>query len=569
MGLEMADKEETRELTKPKRTLSGIAVEVADEIGASYDHDDGTTTPIKMRDIALAVEDMAAGRTLLPDNTFTVTAITKDLAFLDVNLAAIGDFNSDQLIPIGEGASVTPGRFIVGFRDGENPSDAVLFFVGGSHIVADKDEDKYECKKVQLVITDENDEDHELTQEDLHGVSPDNIWQARRPNGELVDLNSLLGGLIFLKGIQAAYDNMAEEIQPANVKTIDVWNNHSLSAKVVIDGLFEIASGRSSYKITPRNKNSRSNESYEITANKEACTRLFGDGGTKWTVEAVLQTVYNLRTSKDAEKFVYQGRVWITVNTIVQEMRRTKAGTVEANKYRNDRKLVDNALLAASGAQVVGTTPDGKLTNTYYLLNAVRRDRVTYKGHEYRDVWGIVPDAETLNDYATSLGHVYRYPLLAWPSRDEDDRYRSFSLEDREIDSILRNLENKARGQLYKTDENNNPKPQRRKSCIVTRSWDRIFTGQSPITPLNSHQKLNLVKEFQKVLEVHVAMDAKDETRPGYPLYIIAYSTRIAGRGKGGGAWDNLVLKCWRTYHKTSVDLVKGGKKSQNKKVEK
>ena len=554
MGLEMADREETEEL-----------------IAGMVDNADGTHTPILARDVDKAITAIEASEKLLPDNVLHITHILHNLYSLEIDLEPLGDFAPNTMLPIKADGSVaiTQGKFIVGFKEGEPPVEADLFLVGdGRLILGGETEPDYECNHVTLSIEDENGW-HEATKEELGGIDPGSVWKATRPDGEAINLHTILNSLVLLMGIQAAYDNMAEEIQPANVKTIDVWNNHSLSAKVVIDGLFEIASGRSSYKITPRNKNSRSNESYEITANKEACTRLFGDGGTKWTVEAVLQTVYNLRTSKDAEKFVYQGRVWITVNTIVQEMRRTKAGTVEANKYRNDRKLVDNALLAASGAQVVGTTPDGKLTNTYYLLNAVRRDRVTYKGHEYRDVWGIIPDAETLNDYATSLGHVYRYPLLAWPSRDEDDRYRSFSLEDREIDSILRNLENKARGQLYKTDENNNPKPQRRKSCIVTRSWDRIFTGQSPITPLNSHQKLNLVKEFQKVLEVHVAMDAKDETRPGYPLYIIAYSTRIAGRGKGGGAWDNLVLKCWRTYHKTSVDLVKGGKKSQNKKVEK
>ena len=550
----VADREETEGL------LAGMV-----------DNADGTHTPILAKDVEKAVAALRAGEKLLPDNVLHITPILHNLCSLEIDLEPLGDFAPNTMLPIEADGSVaiTQGKFIVGFKDGEPPSEADLFLIGHSRLIlGGETEPDYECNSVTLSIEDE-DGWHDATKEELGGIDPGSVWQAIRPDGEAINFHTILSSLVLLRGIQAAYDNMAEEIQPANIKTIDVWNNHSLSAKVVIDGLFKIASGKSSYKTTPRNKNSRSNEIYEITANKEACTRLFGDGGTKWTVEAVLQTVYNLRTSKDAEKFVYQGRVWITVNTIVQEMRRTKTGTVEANKYQNDRKLVDNALLAASGAQVVGTTPDGKLTNTYYLLNAVRRDRVTYKGHEYRDVWGIVPDAETLNDYATSLGHVYRYPLLAWPSRDEDDRYRPFSLEDREIDGILRDLENTARRKLYKTDENNNPKPQRRKSYKVTLSWDLIFTGQSPVTPLNSHQKLGLVEEFQKVLEVHVAMDAKDKTRPGYPLYIVAYSTRIAGRGKGGGAWDNLVLECWRTYHQTSVDLVKGRKKSQVRKVEK
>ena len=226
----VADREETEGL------LAGMV-----------DNADGTHTPILAEDVEKAVAALRAGEKLLPDNVLHIPPILHNLCSLEIDLEPLGDFAPNTMLPIEADGSVaiTQGKFIVGFKDGEPPSEADLSLIGHSRLILGcETEPDYECNSVTLSIEDE-DGWHDATKEELGGIDPGSVWQAIRPDGEAINLHTILSSLVLLRGIQAAYDNMAEEIQPANIKTIDVWNNHSLSAKVVIDGLFKIASGKS------------------------------------------------------------------------------------------------------------------------------------------------------------------------------------------------------------------------------------------------------------------------------------------------------------------------------------
>lgn len=335
------------------------------------------------------------------------------------------------------------------------------------------------------------------------------------------------------------------EVPVAHYITTETFSNHALILKVLNEGLFAIAMGQPSYVLAPKRNHSR--ESWKLTAAAESCTQFFTAGGNAEVAKDVLETVYTLRTDRQAEGFVYRGRVWFTVNTILQEMLRTKGGTSRARDKKVNREVVDAALLAASSAQIVGTDPAGYPTDAIYLLNAIRREKVTYGKHEYTDVWGFELAANTANDYARELKHGYTYPLL--------DMDRALTLDESWIDRYLKDAINVARGKLYGTTRDGKPKRTRFKKWTVRRSWPSIFQMARPLKTMTSRQKNSLVKDFQTVLEVLAEMEAHDKLRPGYPMYIRAYSERNPGRGRGKGAWVNLVLECSVEFHAPEIDL--------------
>jgi hypothetical protein len=199
MGLEMADREETEEL-----------------IAGMVDNADGTHTPILARDVDKAITAIEASEKLLPDNVLHITHILHNLYSLEIDLEPLGDFAPNTMLPIKADGSVaiTQGKFIVGFKEGEPPVEADLFLVGdGRLILGGETEPDYECNPVTLSIEDENGW-HEATKEELGGIDPGSVWKATRPDGEAINLHTILSSLVLLMGIQAAYDNMAEEVQP-------------------------------------------------------------------------------------------------------------------------------------------------------------------------------------------------------------------------------------------------------------------------------------------------------------------------------------------------------------------
>ena len=340
-------------------------------------------------------------------------------------------------------------------------------------------------------------------------------------------------------------NKVLEEVQLANIKLNESFSNHSLILKTLDDGLFHIAMGNDDWELGPRSGNSQ--ESYKLTASKGACSDFFKNGGNAEIAKTVIQTVYAIRSDESAETFIKNGRIWITLNTIVQEMRRTNAGTVSAKDYKNDREMVDRALLAVSGAQIVGTKANGEPVNSIYVMNAVRRDAVVFNNQTYYDVWGFETDVTTANDYAKDLGQTHRYPLLKMG--------KPLTFDEAWIDRYLKDILNQARNELYTTDKNGNPRPTKATKARVVRSWDAIFTRIHPVGELESRKKTAVVKKFEKMLNVLAEMDCRDELRVGYPMSIKAYSERDARRGRGRGAWVNLVVECKREMHRPKVDL--------------
>lgn len=376
-------------------------------------------------------------------------------------------------------------------------------------------------------------------------------------DGEPLGIGSLIFAVAFARGTIAAYEKMKgeadgaeeepEEVALAQYKTDRVFANHSLSLKV-LNGIYDIAFGKPYYEIAP--KKGKSSESYRLTGSADAAGRfLYEYGGNSELLKDVLETVHVLRTDKRAEGFLCNGRVWFTVNTIVEEMRRTTGGTVTAKNYPNDRQTVDAALTFASGAQVVGVKPNGDPMNVTYLTDAIRRDRITFRETEYRDVWGFLPDAATINDYAREISQAYNYPLLV--------SKKPLTMDEAWIDRYLRDVLNEARGRLYKTSKSGIPSI--RSACVKHFEkailWDTIFKTACPMKEPSSRQKQKIVDTFEKVLRLQADMEKRGEMREGMPLYINAHSERDASRGRGKGAWVKLVIDCSRELRVPDIDL--------------
>lgn len=338
------------------------------------------------------------------------------------------------------------------------------------------------------------------------------------------------------------------EVEPilATIERETSFQNHSLGMKA-LSGLEAIARGEKEFPLTP--KSGKSPEHYVLTAAQVDCENLFSlKGANAEIVRSIIQTVYDLRTSRAAEGFVSGGRIWFTTGTILKELLRTTGGTIkEPGNSKAALKVVDAALMAASGARVRGVGPDGKVMNVDYFLNAVRRDSVKSKGVVYHDVWGFLYDgsaANTLNDYAMKIGQAHRYPLLDSP--------RPLEFGESWIYGYLLDMLNEANSRLYP----NGAKSPKNRTCTIKRSWQTIFEKASPVKSLDSRKKRKIVEQFEWVLNRVAEMAKNGELRGKKPLYIRAKSEREKGRGRGAGAWKNLVIECHVDTVRPTVDLI-------------
>lgn len=331
-----------------------------------------------------------------------------------------------------------------------------------------------------------------------------------------------------------------EEVALAQIQVSKSFTNHAFIMQSLNQGIYDIAMGKPYYQLAPKRGGSR--EAWKLTASTDSCTRFLGMGGNGEIVKDVVDTVYSLIKDPKADKFIYRGRVWITVNTILQEMLRTQGGISRGRNKTTTHEMVDAALLLASGAQIVGTDPSGNPTDTMYLLDGVRREAVTFNNHEYKSVWGFSPEVNMTGDYADGK-YAYSYPLLA--------QQQPLTIDQAWINHYLKDALNEARGHLY----TKNGKPARTKKWTITKSWPEIFKKARPLQDMTSRKKLALVGDFEKVLTVLADMDAHDELREGRPMYIRAYSVRDGQRGRGKGAWVSLVIECTTKLRVPQVDL--------------
>lgn len=338
-----------------------------------------------------------------------------------------------------------------------------------------------------------------------------------------------------------------ELIPLAQVQESEQFTNHGLIAKT-FRGIIAIAYGESEYTLTP--KGGKSKEVYRLRASEKTCSDFIKAGGNDELLRSVIETVVSIIKDPQAEKYQVGNHLCITVNTITQELLRTKGGTIKARNYQKQRQIVNAALLAATDARIIATDPSGEeLLNTLSPFMGEYRKEYRYKKQTYRDVWIFDVSAETYNDYSAEQGHTYRYPLL--------DMERPLTLSESWIDRYLKDALNELRHKLYKSDGTKKPQ----KTATVKRSWAELFEKEAGISTdgqkqePTSRKKQGLVKDFENILKVLADMESHGKLREGRPLYLKAYSERDASRGRGRGEWKNLVIEASSNLHTPQIDL--------------
>lgn len=348
----------------------------------------------------------------------------------------------------------------------------------------------------------------------------------------------------------------------ATYKSDGIVTFHTLAMKA-IEGLAAIAYGEKSYEIAPAG--GRSRERYVITASEDACADYFAkQGGNAEFLKRLAEVTYTLATDQQAALFEHEGRVWFTVSAIAEQASRTAGGMISGRKSTVTVAMVDAGLRALSGAQIVGTDPSGKPTNVMYLVNAERRENVTYKGQVFNEVWGFTPKG-SVGSYSKSLGRNYRYPLL--------ESEEALTMDEAGCERFLSELLHEARGELYTTDRDGNPKPTRKASVTIKRSYETlrsdrpgVFQRFYPIKPPDGRQKNKLVKTLEKVLTDMAAMEVHGSRHEGMPMSLEAYSERDPSRGRGAGLWVSLVITARRNTKVPKIDLMSGKKPTNSSK---
>lgn len=385
-------------------------------------------------------------------------------------------------------------------------------------------------------------------------------YDSSGENGEyesaLVTVDYLDRLALYLAWIRAAFVQVndpeasgpkAETIAP--IKVGRPITTHALPMNTLdklIDALFV---GGGEVVVSPRS--GRSKEEYRLSMVPAKVSSYFGAGGNPEHLKCIIDTVHTLMSDRRAAAYESDGRVWFTVRTIVEEIRRTSGGTVEGRKFPNDVELTDAGLLALSGMQMTGYARNGDPTNVMYMINAERLAKVTHNGRTFQDVWGFSKDRYTLGDYAREIGQQYAYPLL--------DSDKPMTLEEAAARRYLLDVLNQIRHRLYTVTRTGDAKRRNVDQFTITRSWDGIFSQFKPLAKLRPEQKQKIVNVFQGVLTRLADMDRAGKLRKGMPLYIEAHSTRNGNRGGGGGAWDQLVIT-GHTHLDAGLKIDIGGK---------
>lgn len=375
---------------------------------------------------------------------------------------------------------------------------------------------------------------------------------------EFVTLQDLLVGVDMLSTIRVVggslgiFDEQAPSEQapiekiPLAMYSLDKQVvNHSFMIKTLDQGFKAIADGEQYYYNEPKNSSSKSREIYRLEGISERHKAFYDVGGNDELLKKIIGVIFSIINDPRAEKIITNGRVWITSRKIATELTRTEGGAFRAKDYEKLILQVDSALLALSTCQISGSTPDGELLNSFYLINAVKRESIAFEGKTYKNVWGVQVDAKTINDYTQK--YLYEYPLLKM------DRY--LKADEVWIETYLKDVLNIARNNLYYTDKANNVKTRKRADYTITRSWGSIFDKKSPYKALTSRQKQQLIEKFEGILTILANMDKKGELREGMPLSISAHSERDSGKGRGRGAWKSLVITCSRYLHEPDINL--------------
>lgn len=344
------------------------------------------------------------------------------------------------------------------------------------------------------------------------------------------------------------------EVTTVTAKLAKTPYNHSFALKALKGYEAMAYSGESSYTLKAKSGKQKT----VLRANNELVAEFIGkDGANSELAKRVAQIANELTRTPEAIAARLNGRVWISVNTIINELTRTTAGTNENLRRRAEYHDTVNACLRAlSSSQFDIYSHDGNLSYSGYIMNAEYLAKITdTSGNVVRDVWGFL-DTESSRDFAElmALQVSRRPPLEMAKPLNANTVWMGQYLEGDAISAI--------RAKLYP----GKGKSRGLKSHTETRSLQELFNAAEPLADgnLESRRKTQILKDLEKVLYAI----SKQERNAERPIWIQAKATRDGRTGRGLGRWDSLVITGYKTAHKCLIGLSGDGHRPLNKPEE-
>lgn len=349
----------------------------------------------------------------------------------------------------------------------------------------------------------------------------------------------------------------AEEITAlAQWHTHDNFNDHSQRAKGLIKAITPMSYAKKTEDATylQKSKSRRSAEQYlynftgriheNATGNISALNHYVSlPGAYPSLLGVILDTVTTICIDPQAENYQDEyGYIWITENHIIEEARRTTAGTVKAKDYKRDQRIINAGMDLLSGMQWKGVDVNGDIIESRYFLNAERYAEVTFNGSTYKNVWRVDPRSVGIAQQAMSRGHARSYPLL---------ETNALTLEEKCVLTHINDMLHQLRHKLYLA----NGKPKKTKEATLKRRWDSIFQERydQPGNPLDNRQRERIIATYGRLLEIVAGNELHDEYHTGRPLYLKAWITRKPTKGKRRSAAVYLIIEAKSTLHKPII----------------
>lgn len=357
---------------------------------------------------------------------------------------------------------------------------------------------------------------------------------------------------------QEGIDSPAPTMQPVPYKPKKMIIDHSKVMKG-ISALRAIAYGEKEVAIDGFTINGRQ---VLATGNEGFFTTFFDTkGGNTEQLKKIEETVQTLRKDDRAPAFEDKGYLWFTSGAIAEGMSATTAGTVKASQTPASVSLVNAGLLALQSAVYFTKDENGEVLNSVNILNCAHVENYEIEGKVYEDVWGFPVAGASLFDLSAQLatGQTFTYPLLESdkPLTTDESGYKRY------LDDIF----NEIRGKLWRIDKKTGqPSPTRTEKWTVRRSYETmradrpgIFETFYPLADFRkptSKQKRKVVQGLNDMMIKMANMELHGEVRNSMRVSIEAHSERNAGRGKGKGAWETLVVTGTRSTHTPRIDLM-------------
>lgn len=370
-------------------------------------------------------------------------------------------------------------------------------------------------------------------------------------NNEFVSVNDLINTIytqaitMVLSEITSEQDTFEEDaetpksqeikLSPANIypgKLSSMHIDHSFVTKS-LQGIEDIANNpdlNGIYTLTPKTKGSPYSK-VEFIAVPGQCQRFLENKEANYLYAIkVGTTIYRLLKQPEAIASVQQGRVWLSVSTIIKGMTQTKEGhNSKAHRNENTRKKVNDAISMLATGQIIAYGPKGeKLFSSYILVANYCSEIIDNGGNVIKDVWGFPSDMSGLFKYTDSM--TRNHELLDHAAFRDNEIWMS---------QYIGNIISELRYALYPS---RGKKPE---LYTIKRNWDEIYQLADPTSSGAPRPKVKerIAKDLEDML---ISFSKQEANLSEKKMYLSAHTEYDRSRGAGKGKRTMLVVSATR-----------------------